>query len=66
MILGGTEEEALWIDPGTPLDVVRQLSACGPPAELALRAVGQAVNNTRNDGPECLDDAEPDPQQPLW
>lgn len=66
VILGGPEEEALWIDPETPLDAVRELSVCAPPAELQPRAVGPAVSNTRNDGAECLLDAEPDPQQPLW
>jgi putative SOS response-associated peptidase YedK len=33
------------------------------PGETALRAVGRYVSNVNNEGPECLDDAPPSPQQ---
>jgi putative SOS response-associated peptidase YedK len=33
------------------------------PGETSLRAVGRFVSNVNNEGPECLDDAPPTPQQ---
>jgi len=66
VILGGPEEEALWIDRETPIEVIEALAGALPPTALVARAVGPAVSNVRNDGPECLQDAAPDPQQALW
>lgn len=45
-----------------PFDAARALLKPWP-GETALRAVGSYVSNVNNEGPECLDDAPPTPQQ---
>jgi putative SOS response-associated peptidase YedK len=60
------EVEALWLDPGTPEPVLHDLLAGLPPAEIALRPVGTAVNDAHYDGPECLADPPPEPQATLF
>lgn len=54
------EAEALWLDPATGTAQLQDLLRPLPAEETALRPVGPAVNDTRCDGPECL---EPPPHQ---
>jgi putative SOS response-associated peptidase YedK len=48
------EHEAAWLDVSTPREQVTEIAAGLPPSDVALQAVGQAVNDARYDGPECL------------
>ena len=48
------EHEAAWLDASTPRGEVKELAAGLPPSDVALRAVGLAVNDARYDGPDCL------------
>ena len=63
VILTGRDAEAAWLDPGTPLGVLRELLVPLPDELTARRAVGPAVSDARYDGPDCLDDAVPEPEQ---
>lgn len=47
-------DEAAWLDASTPRGELKEIAAGLSPAEVELRAVGQAVNDARYDGPECL------------
>jgi putative SOS response-associated peptidase YedK len=49
------EYETSWLDAATPRDHLKELAAGLPPSDVALRAVGMAVNDARYDGPECLE-----------
>jgi len=46
-------EQALWLDPDTPLARLHELLA-KPPASLRERALALLVNDPKLDGPECL------------
>jgi putative SOS response-associated peptidase YedK len=48
------EHEAAWLDASTPSDEMAELLVGLPASEVALHAVGQAVNDARYDGPDCL------------
>jgi putative SOS response-associated peptidase YedK len=61
VILAPEHEEA-WLDASTPRGEVTAIASGLSPSEVALRAVGTAVNDARYDGPECLMSAE-DPSQ---
>lgn len=54
----------LWLDPAVdaPEQLRRLLVPC-PEESLVPRPVGQWVNDTRHDGPECIAPAEPRPGQ---
>jgi putative SOS response-associated peptidase YedK len=54
------ETEADWLDHSAPPELLHDLLAPPPDREVAHRAVGWAVNNVRNDGPECLEAPEAD------
>lgn len=57
------DEEAAWLDPSTPRLVLKDLLHGIDARHTKLRPVGQAVNDARYDGPECL--AAPcEPAQP--
>jgi putative SOS response-associated peptidase YedK len=58
VILAGAEQEALWIDPGTPAGELHALCRPESAPELGFRPVSRAVNDARFDGPECLDPPE--------
>jgi putative SOS response-associated peptidase YedK len=60
------EAEALWLAHDAPLPELRQLLGGLPSEQLALRAVGPAVNDARYDGPECLLDPPPPAQETLF
>lgn len=62
VILQPDEEEA-WLDPATPIAVLRELLRPLPDGLTACREVGYAVNDARHDAPDCLDPPEPEPQQ---
>lgn len=47
------EDEEMWLDPEAPLEEVHGLMA--PLPGLEVRAVSEAVNSSRNEGPELLD-----------
>ena len=51
--------EEAWLDHDTPRELVHELLVPLPDALTARRAVGPAVSDARYDGPECLDDADP-------
>jgi putative SOS response-associated peptidase YedK len=60
------EAEAAWLDASTPRELVTEIAAGLPSSDVALRAVGQAVNDARYDGPECLMPAVPPGQAALF
>jgi putative SOS response-associated peptidase YedK len=55
--------ERLWLDPSSPLPDLVSLLIPIPAAETIVRPVGPAVNDPRNDGPECLAPPEPTAHQ---
>ncbi len=60
------EQESRWLAPdGSVSTLVEMLSGLGPD-EMAMRPVGPAVSDIRNDGPECLLDPPPPAQQSLF
>jgi putative SOS response-associated peptidase YedK len=56
------ETEADWLDPAAPPELLHELLAPAPDREVAWRPVGFAVNDVRNDTPECLAPPEPEEQ----
>jgi putative SOS response-associated peptidase YedK len=60
------DAEAEWLDLATPAARVDKILRGLPAAETALQPVGTAVNDARNDGPECLAPPLPDPQATLF
>jgi putative SOS response-associated peptidase YedK len=60
------EAEASWLAHDTPLEAVEALLGGLAPDQIALRAVGPAVNDARYDGPECLLDPPPPAQETLF
>jgi putative SOS response-associated peptidase YedK len=48
------EHSAAWLDPMTPPPALHELLRPCPPERVALRPVGAAVGNVRNDGPELV------------
>jgi putative SOS response-associated peptidase YedK len=65
VILERSSEDA-WLDASTPPDRLFQLCSGLPPEEMALHAVGSAVNDARYDGPECLEPPVPSAQSSLF
>ncbi|HEX5191622.1 MAG TPA: SOS response-associated peptidase [Solirubrobacteraceae bacterium] len=57
----GHEDE--WLDLETPSGRLHEILAGLPARHTELIAVGAAVNDVRNDGPECLAPAAPPPAQ---
>jgi putative SOS response-associated peptidase YedK len=47
-------DEAAWLSSATPPGKLAEILAGLGPAQTALQPVGQAVNDARYDGPECL------------
>lgn len=62
VILDQAEEDE-WLDPATPPGRLQQLLNPLAAAETHARAVSKAVNDARYDGPECLAEPVPEPQQ---
>jgi putative SOS response-associated peptidase YedK len=60
------EAEASWLAHDTPLKAVDALLGGLASDQIALRAVGPAVNDARYDGPECLLDPPPPAQETLF
>jgi putative SOS response-associated peptidase YedK len=58
--------EAAWLDHGTPLGVLPDLTVGLDAAHTGLFEVGTAVNDARYDGPACLEPPAPDPQTVLF
>jgi putative SOS response-associated peptidase YedK len=51
-----------WLDPEQQdLDLLGRLLVPAPPQLITLRPISTQVNNVRNDGPELMDEAEPQP-----
>jgi putative SOS response-associated peptidase YedK len=51
-----------WLDPDAPADL--ELLANPPDVHgIGLREISTLVNNVRNNGPELLEPAEPEPEQ---
>jgi putative SOS response-associated peptidase YedK len=57
------QDEATWLDPEAPVEVLQELLTPLPVAETHARPVSKAVNDARYDGPECLAPAEPAVEQ---
>jgi putative SOS response-associated peptidase YedK len=51
-----------WLDPDAPIDE-GLLRGHGDLDRIAIREVSRLVNNVRNNGPELLEPAEPEPEQ---
>ncbi len=60
------DQEEFWLQRDAPLETLQELLRGLPSEEIALRAVGPAVNDARYDGPECLLDPPPPAQQTLF
>jgi putative SOS response-associated peptidase YedK len=58
----GHEEE--WLDLDTPRERLDEILAGLPARHTELVEVGRAVNNVRNDGPECLEPPDAEPSAP--
>ncbi len=65
-IILASQAEAAWLDPGTSPARLRALLTGLDAGDTALRPVGQAVNDARYDGPECLAAPLPSPQAALF
>jgi putative SOS response-associated peptidase YedK len=61
VMLRDQSEEQAWLDHATPPEALAELLVPLPEALTARRAVGPAVSDARYDGPDCLADAEPEP-----
>jgi putative SOS response-associated peptidase YedK len=48
------DHERAWLDPSSPHTVLHAMLRGLPAGEIATRPVGNAVNDARYDGPECL------------
>ncbi len=62
VILDPAEEDD-WLDPATPPGRLHELMDPLAVAQTHARAVSKAVNDARYDGPECLAEATPEPEQ---
>ncbi len=60
------EAEKPWLAHDSPLPLLNDMLTSLPAPELALRPVGPAVNDVRNDGPECVLDPPPPAQDSLF
>jgi putative SOS response-associated peptidase YedK len=58
VILAGSGQESLWIDPAAPAEELHALCRPESGPQLEFRPVSRAVNDARFDGPECLDPPE--------
>ncbi len=65
-IILDAEHESAWLSVDTGPDQLEQMLGGLPPSRTALRAVSQAVNDARYDGPECLAPPIPDGQTVLF
>ncbi len=65
-IILDAEHESAWLSAGAGPDQLERILAGLPPSRTALRAVSQAVNDARYDGPECLAPPIPDGQTVLF
>jgi putative SOS response-associated peptidase YedK len=57
VILSPSSEE-LWLDPRVSADTLRSLLVPYISEEMEARPVGLWVNNPKNDGPKCLEQAD--------
>ncbi len=48
------QHESAWLDASTPRDEMAEILVALSPSAVALAPVGQAVNDARYDGPDCL------------
>lgn len=62
VILDRADEEE-WLDPGTPPGRLHEMLHPLPEAQTHARPVSKAVNDARYDGPECLAEPVPEPEQ---
>jgi putative SOS response-associated peptidase YedK len=60
------DAEAAWLDTSTPREHLSEILAGLAPAGTVLHAVSSAVNDARNDGPECLTPATESGQVALF
>jgi putative SOS response-associated peptidase YedK len=56
------DREADWLDPALPEDALSGLLVPAPAELLALRDVGDAVNDVRDDGPRLIEARQSEPQ----
>jgi putative SOS response-associated peptidase YedK len=64
-VILAADEEAAWLERGSPVARLRELLHGLPADRTRLRPVGPAVNDARNDVPECLACPEAPPPQRL-
>ena len=57
-------DEADWLDPGVTAEEALALAASNANGSLIGGAVSRSVNNTRNQGPECIELVDPDRPDP--
>lgn len=57
------DDEATWLDPEAPVEQLQTLLHPLAVEQTRARPVSKAVNDARYDGPECLDDPAPEPEQ---
>jgi putative SOS response-associated peptidase YedK len=60
------DDEAVWLGREASLEELLELLHGLPDDQMALRAVGPAVNDVRNDGPACLLEPPPPAQETLF
>jgi putative SOS response-associated peptidase YedK len=56
-VILGADDFARWLDPAAPAEDLIALLRPWPAKVLEATPVGTAVNNPKNDGPECLEPA---------
>jgi putative SOS response-associated peptidase YedK len=66
VIVAGPDAERRWLRDELDDAGIRAILEAEPLVPLTARPVGQAVNDARFDGPECLAGAPPDPQGTLF
>ena len=57
-------DEAGWLDPSVTADQALAFAACNANGSLIREPVSRSVNNTRNQGPECIELVDPDRPDP--
>jgi putative SOS response-associated peptidase YedK len=65
-IILAPEHEREWLSTATSPPRLEEILTGLPPDRTALTPVGQAVNDARYDGPECLAPPAEDPQTALF
>jgi putative SOS response-associated peptidase YedK len=65
-VILSSSQEGPWLDPRTSPGDLQTLLGGLRAADTAVRRVGTAVNDVRQDGPQCLADPPPAAQDTLF